>query len=61
MPVLPDYSLKYFSFSVIICNECYTTRVFTFDMPKEKSSKRAMRPFVYGCETPVMKLNFIRE
>ena len=23
MPVLPDYSLKYFSFRVIMCNECY--------------------------------------
>jgi hypothetical protein len=22
MPVLPDYSLKYFSFRVIMCNEC---------------------------------------
>ena len=30
MPVLPDYSLKYFSFRVIMCNECYITRVFTF-------------------------------
>jgi hypothetical protein len=30
MPVLPDYSLKYFSFMVIMCNECYIKRVFTF-------------------------------